>query len=214
MKPIKINQFEQPVLLWVKPIPLSFATLACLAIFLIGCSPVELPTHSAATEPVKMDVDQQQAVNTQITEVSDLLADISPQLQTLTQQQATLQTDQAELSTVAEQQQVQISALQDSVTQLALQLQDHHLQLQQGFQSKKPKAVRRTQPRKMAPTLSLASIDRWGDHYTAVLYHQQQLVTLRQGDRYQDWQLSEIDPAQQQIELINARKQHLTLTLH
>ncbi len=214
MKPIKINQFEQPVPLGVKPILLLFAVLACFAIFLIGCSPVDLPTETATTEPLAMDVDQPQAVDTLITEVSDPLANIRPQLQTLTQQQATLQADQAELSTVAEQQQVQISALQDSVTQLAVQLQDQLLQLQQRLQSKKPNAVRRTQLRKKAPTLSLASIDQWGDHYTAVLNHQQQLVTLRRGDRYQDWQLTEIDPAQQQIELINARKQHLTLTLH
>ncbi len=214
MNPIKINQIEQPLPLWVKPVLFLFAVLTCLAVLLIGCSPVDLPSDTATTEPVEMDVDQPQAVDSLITEVSDPLADIRPQLQTLTQQQATLQTDQAELSTVAEQQQVLISAMQDSITQLALQLQDHHLQLQQRLQSKKPNAVRRKQPRKKAPTLSLASIDRWGDHYTAVLNHQQQLVTLRQGDRYQDWQLTEINPAQQQIELINARKQHLTLTLH
>ncbi|MEE9413522.1 MAG: hypothetical protein V3V22_10780 [Methylococcales bacterium] len=214
MKPIKINQFEQPVPLWVKPIMMLYAVLACLAIFLIGCSPVDLPADTATTEPVAMDVDQPLPVDTLITEVSDPLADIRPQLQTLTQQQATLQTEQAELSTAAEQQQVQISALQDSVTQLAVQLQDHHLQLQQRLRSKKPNTVRRTQPRKKTPTLSLASIDQWGDDYTAVLYHQQQLVTLRQGDRYQDWQLTEIDPAQQQIELINVHKQHLTLTLY
>jgi hypothetical protein len=214
MKPIRINQFEQPVPLWVKPILLLFAMLVCFAILLSGCSPVDLPTETAATEPVVLDADQPQPVDTLITEVSDPLADIRPQLQTLTQQQATLQTDQAEQNTIVEQQQVQISALQDSVTQFAVQLQDHHLKLQQRLQAKKPNAVRRIQPRKKAPTLSLASIDQWGDHYTAVLNHQQQLVTLRRGDRYQDWQLTEINPAQQQIELINARKQRLTLMLH
>jgi hypothetical protein len=213
MKPIKINQFEQPVPLWVKPI-LLFTILACFTIFLIGCSPVDLPTDTATTEPVVLDADQPQPVDTLITEVSDPLADIRPQLQTLTQQQASLQTDQAELSTVVEQQQIQISALQDSVTQFAVQLQDHHLQLQQRLQSKKPNAVRRRQPRKKAPTLSLASIDRWGESHTAVIQDGQQLITLRQGEHHRGWQLTTIDSNQQQVELINARHQHLKLNLH
>ncbi len=214
MKPIKINRFEQPLPLWVKPILFLLAVLACLAVFLIGCSPVDLPTDTATIEPVVMDAGQPQAVDTSITEVSDPLVDIRPQLQTLTQQQATLQTDQAELSTVAEQQQIQISALQDKVTQLAVQLQDQSLQLQQRMQSKKPKVVRRTHLHKKTPSLSLASIDRWGESHTAVIQDGQQLITLRAGEQHQGWQLTTIDLNQQQVELINARHQHFTLNLH
>jgi hypothetical protein len=214
MKPIKINQFEQPLPLWVKPILFLLAVLACLAIFFIGCSPVDLPTETATTEPVEMDIDQPQQVDTPISAVKDPLADIRPQLQALTQQQATLQTDQAELSVVAEQQQVQISVLQDKVTQLAVQLQDQSLQLQQRLQPKKPDAVRRTQLHKKPPTLSLASIDRWGESHTAVIQDGQQLITLRTGEHHQGWQLTTIDSNQQQVELINARHQHLTLNLH
>ncbi len=214
MKPIRINQFEQPLPLWVKPILFLLAVLACLAIFFIGCSPVDLPTDTVAIEPVVMDADQLQAVDTLIAEVSDPLADIRPQLQTLAQQQATLQTHQAEQNTVVEHQQVQISALQDSVMLLAVQLQDQSLKLTQRLQSKKPNTVRRKQPHKKTPTLSLASIDRWGESHTAVIQDGQQLITLRTGEHHQGWQLTTIDSNQQQVELINARHQHLTLNLH
>jgi|GEM_PF-6894236 len=214
MKAIRINQFGQPLPVWVKPILLLFAVLTCLAIVLIGCSPVDLPTDTATTEPVVMDVDQPQAVDTLVAAISDPLADIRPQLQTLKQQQATLQTHQAEQNTVVEQQQLQISALQDNVTQLAVQLEDQHGQLQQRLKSKKRNPVRRAQPHKKAPRLSLASIDQWGESHTAVLQDGQQLITLRTGEQHQGWQLTSIDSNQQQVELINARHQHLRLNLH
>ena len=214
MKSIKINQLEQSLPLWVKPILLLFALLACFGILLIGCSPVDLPTDTTTIEPAVMDVDQPQAVDTQIAAISDPLADIRPQLQTLKQQQATLQTHQVEQNTVVEQQQMQISALQDSVTQLAVQLQDQHRQLQQRLKPKKRNPVRRAQPHKKTPTLSLASIDQWGESHTAVLQDGLQLMTLRTGEQHQGWQLTSIDSNQQQVELINAHHQHLRLNLH
>lgn len=141
----------------------------------------------------------------------DPLAEIRPQLTALTNQQIILQKHLDEQATVAQRQQQTITTMQDSLTALSAQLEAQKNQLL----TRNKTISTRLAKRRLTPALqlTLASIDQWGDDDTAVFNYQHQLVTLRQGERFQDWTLTTIDRSAQQVKLVNDHNKPMTLRL-
>ncbi len=144
----------------------------------------------------------------------DPLDEIRPQLKALTQQQIALKNQLGKHNAALEEVKLQVVNLHEEMSEATKQMQAQRHRLLEHIEQKKPRIVKRRRLRQKTPQWVLASIDQWGNDYTAVLNHQQQLVTLRQGDHYQDWQLTQIDPLNHQIELVNARHKHLTLRVN
>jgi septal ring factor EnvC (AmiA/AmiB activator) len=198
---------------WLKPFLIILIVLGCLAFLVNRETETPLQTVSTTHTVVATEDTQPQPIETQVAEISDPLAEMRPQLQRITDQQTTLQKQHSAHLSQVEQQQQQINQLETVLADLMIQLTAHHNQLQSLQTARKATVVQRSRQRKKKPepTMTLASIDQWGDAHTAVLQVGEQLVSLRLGDRHRGWQLTNIDLGEQQVELMNARKQHRIL---
>ncbi len=194
--------------------------MAALVIFLVGAglffmkTPSQIQALSVLEETSRDAETNALSILPQPIEV-DPLDEIRPQLQELTRQQTALKDQLGKHNTALEQIRLQVTDLQNGFSETTKQIQAQSSQiLEQIKQKKPPRIVKRRRLHQRRPQWVLASIDQWGDNYTAVLNHQQQLVTLKQGDHYQNWQLIQIDPANHQIELVDAGNKHLTLRVN
>ncbi len=141
--------------------------------------------------------------------------DILPQLLSLTEKQVALREQQTVQQNRFQQLQEQIHQLKETIAGLTVQLTTQQSQLQL-IQTARKKIVAKRPKRRLKsrlPTLTLASIDQWGESQTAVIQDGLQLITLRKGDQHRGWQLTTINSNEQQVELINARQQQLQLSL-
>lgn len=199
---------------WLKPFLMILIVLGCLAFLVNRETETPLQTVSTPHAAVATEDTQPQPIETQVAAISDPLAEIRPQLQRITDQQTTLQKQQSIQLRQVEQQQQQINQFETLLSDMMIQLTTHHNQLQALQTARKATVVQRTRQRKKTPepTMTLASIDQWGDSHMAVLQVGEQLVSLRLGDHHRGWQLTNIDLGEQQVELMNARKQHRILS--
>ncbi len=214
MKPIRISRNEHTQPMWVKPVLMVLFVLACFAVFFIQHTPRPLQAKPVTDQQRVVDSEQLSTIEPQIAEINHALANIHPQLQELTEQQSILQEQQTILNNQDHKQQQHINQLEKTLSTVLHQL----TQLQQS--QHKPKQVKRVVKRHkprlsnqhQLPTLRLASIDLWGETQTAVLEDNNQLITLRQGEQYNDWRLINIDLEQQKIELMNTSQKQLILS--
>ncbi|MCH9699337.1 MAG: hypothetical protein K0U68_14645 [Gammaproteobacteria bacterium] len=76
-----------------------------------------------------------------------------------------------------------------------------------------PQKVRQTR-RQSKPRVTLASVDLWGNNPVAVLQDQTSLLSLRTGQQYQDWEITNIDADQQTATLVKPNQKPIILRVH
>ncbi|MCH9699367.1 MAG: hypothetical protein K0U68_14805 [Gammaproteobacteria bacterium] len=154
-----------------------------------------------------------QTIATQLTDlhtkVESMQTALKHQGEQLTQQEAHLKQYQNALIKRLTVQDEHIGELGTVIAKINTALHEKHKQ-----RRKKPlQKVRKTR-QQSKPRVTLASVDLWGDNPVAVLQDQTSLLSLRTGQLYKNWKITEIDVDQQTATLVKSNQKPIILRVH
>lgn len=189
-----------------------FAALGFM-IYVLWSSTGQSVQLSESSGPEATQIQNKQTITTQLTDLNAQIEWIRTALQhqteQITQHQTHLKQYQQTLIERLTEQDVHIDQLGAMVAKLKTKRQ---VKLKQN-EKRQPHKIRdiKRQPK---VRVTLASIDQWGDESVAVLQDQTRLVSLRTGDQYQNWEMTNIDVDQQTVTLVKPNQKQLILRVH
>ncbi len=184
-----------------------------LMVYVLWPSKGQSVQSSGSSDPEVTQIQNKQTITTQFTDLNAQIELIYTALQHQTEQITQYQTHLKQYQqALIERLTVQDEHIDQIGTMIAKLKTKRQVKLRQNEkrQAHKIRHIRR----KPKARITLASIDQWGDESVAVLQDQTSLVSLRTGDQYQNWEMTNIDVDQQTVTLVKPNQKQLILRVH